>query len=127
MFHCHNLMHEDRDMLRAFSVVDTNLGVAGRRSTADRFQVNGFSNTVYTDYKYADPEGAITNAVPELSAPALGTSLLQDWLDKNIYRIFYPTSDDKDLYAGFTNPWESSWCPVASPPSPSPPSPPPPV
>ena len=31
-------------------------------------------------------------------------------VNANFYRIFYPTKDNKQLYEGYGNPWESGWC-----------------
>jgi hypothetical protein len=52
MFHCHNLVHEDNDMMRAFSVVDLAQAPADTRASAQRFIVNPLYTLVYGNYKY---------------------------------------------------------------------------
>lgn len=109
MFHCHNLRHEDNDMMRAYRVIDTNMGVASG-NTNDQFVTNELSKVIYSNYKYADPMLGETAASPTASRPAFDQMYVQQTLDANLYRIFYPLPADEALQ-GFINPWKAPWCP----------------
>ena len=111
MFHCHNLIHEDDDMLRAFSVVDLAQARADTRASAQRFIVNPLYNIVYGNYKYADPMFADTAAKPSAQVQSLATRA-QSALSANLYRIMFPLPADKAAYAPTENPWEVSVCPA---------------
>jgi hypothetical protein len=56
MFHCHNLVHEDDDMLRAFTAVGPQ-GSVGLRMNADpQFKaVTGANNYIYNNWGYNNP------------------------------------------------------------------------
>ncbi|CAF1407708.1 unnamed protein product [Rotaria sordida] len=109
MFHCHNLIHEDDDMMRAMRIIDSQNGLTA--STAQPFILNGFANIVYSNWKYNNPMLTETSAKPTNQMPTFNTVYIQDMLCKNIYRIFYPNSTDEALN-GFPNPWRSTWCPT---------------
>jgi hypothetical protein len=111
MFHCHNLVHEDNDMMRAFRIANTTAGRIDRRSTADRFVRNPLYGVVYGNFKYSDPMLADAKAQPTAAMPTLAAKLTSA-LSSNLYRIFYPTLADKTAYSGFSNPWGVQVCPV---------------
>lgn len=108
MFHCHNLRHEDDDMMRAYRVTDTNMGLASG-NTNDQFVLNKLNNVIYSNYKYADPMLGETAASPTASRPAFDQTYVEQTLDANLYRIFYPLPEDEALQ-GFINPWKAPWC-----------------
>ena len=108
MFHCHNLIHEDNDMLRAFHMVN---GEEGKNAvTANKFIVNPLYNIVYGNYKYADPMLGETAAKPTSSVAALDAAFVTETLNKNLYRIFYPLPEDITLMGSAVNPWQSKVC-----------------
>jgi FtsP/CotA-like multicopper oxidase with cupredoxin domain len=108
MFHCHNLRHEDNDMMRAYRVIDTNASLASG-NTNDQFVLNELSNIIYSNYKYADPMLGETAASPTASRPAFDQAYIEKTLESNLYRIFYPLPED-DALQGFINPWKAPWC-----------------
>lgn len=111
MFHCHNLIHEDRDMMRAMKVIDTNLGKTA--STASRpFIINRLYGLVYGNFKYADPMLGETSAKPSSQVRTLTAQYVTQTLGKNLYRIFYPLPSDITYMRGVTNPWQAQWCPL---------------
>jgi FtsP/CotA-like multicopper oxidase with cupredoxin domain len=107
MFHCHNLIHEDDDMMRAMRVIDN--GMTSRTNTGNQFMV--INNIVYSNYRYYDPMLTETSAKPSNEWP----SVIEDAsnkLNENVYRIFYPKADDKQLQ-NVVNPWKVTWaCPA---------------
>ncbi|CAF1584563.1 unnamed protein product [Rotaria sp. Silwood1] len=107
MFHCHNLIHEDDDMMRAMRIIDSQNGLTA--STAEPFIINGFANIIYSNWKYSDPMLTETAAKPTNKMPLLNSTYMQNMLNINVYRIFYPVPSDANLN-GFTNPWKSAWC-----------------
>lgn len=111
MFHCHNLIHEDNDMMRAMKVINTNLGKTA--STASRpFVINRLYGLVYNNFKYADPMLGETSAKPSSQVRTLTQAYVNQTLGKNLYRIFYPLPSDLVYMRGVTNPWQSAWCPL---------------
>ena len=130
MFHCHNLIHEDDDMLRAFTIVDTSAG-AFNQDTAKPFVSNPMNGIIYSKYDYSDPMFGDVCAKPTDTLPTFDAKRAQTVLDLNLYRIFYPTPDDIAMYPTATNvkgigditgiasvaaanvtyynPWESEW------------------
>lgn len=110
MFHCHNLIHEDNDMMRAFKVIDSNKGI--NALTAQPFIINPLNNLVYNNWKYADPLLGETNAKRSNLMPVFNQKHFNNTLNKNLYRIFYPLPSDIPLMKGAVNPWQSRWCPV---------------
>lgn len=111
MFHCHNLMHEDRDMMRAMSMVDSATTTKNPLS-AQPFIINRLYGLVYNNWKYADPMLGETAAKPSAQARTLTTAYVNQTLYKNLYRIFYPTPSDIVYMRGARNPWQSAWCPL---------------
>ena len=110
MFHCHNLIHEDNDMMRAYSVVNA----TNSKKTATAEQFVPINDILYSNWKYANPEDELYAAKPTDLWPDLDpeiTSYVRDRLDENIYRIFYPLSDDIDEWKSdkIYNPWVSNW------------------
>jgi len=114
MFHCHNLIHEDNDMMRAMSIVDTTIGKTSV-TTIDKsspFIINRLYNLVYNNYKYADPMLGETAAKPSGLVRSMTPAYASQTLGKNLYRIFYPTPSDIVYMNGAQNPWQSQWCPL---------------
>ena len=109
MFHCHNLIHEDNDMMRAMRIINSENGL--NAPTAQPFILNGFSNIVYSNWKFNNPLLPETAPRPTNQLSPLNSAYIQKMLTANIYRIFYPIPSDATLN-GFTNPWRSTWCPV---------------
>jgi len=109
MFHCHNLIHEDNDMLRAFHMVDGNMGKTA--DTATQFIQNPLVNIIYSNYAYADPMYGETAAKPTVDKPVITKEFVRETLNKNLYRIFYPTAADYTLMNGAKDPWVAKVCP----------------
>ena len=109
MFHCHNLIHEDNDMMRAYSTINSTKGL--NRASADNspFITNPLYNIIYGNFKYQDPMLGETSAIPSGNAVPLLTKA-KSGLDLSLYRIFYPTPSDRTLMNGAINPWNSEWC-----------------
>ena len=110
MFHCHNLIHEDNDMMRAFRVTHSHMGP--NSVSANPFVLNPLNNIIYNNWKYADPMLGETNAKQSSLMPVFNQEYLTTTLNKNLYRIFYPLSSDVALMNGADNPWQSKWCPI---------------
>lgn len=107
MFHCHNLVHEDNDMLRAMRIVST--GMNSNQSSAQPYITNSLHNIIYNNWKYSDPMLGETAAISTKSASAHTQKLVNTNLEKNLYRIFYPLPADMPI-GGLENPWKSQWC-----------------
>ena len=108
MFHCHNLIHEDSDMMRAMRITgDTN---TKNYKSSEKFIFNPLHNIIYNNWNYPDPMYGNTSAKPQNLVIPFSTTYFQNTLDKNLYRIFYPLPNDIKLYSGFYNPWEAKWC-----------------
>jgi FtsP/CotA-like multicopper oxidase with cupredoxin domain len=110
MFHCHNLIHEDNDMMRAMRIINGDQGLNSQ--TAQQYIINPLVNIIYNNFKYADPMLGETAARRTITAPKHDLTLIQNMLNLNLYRIFYPTIQDKELTKNYINPWTSEWCPV---------------
>ena len=111
MFHCHNLIHEDNDMMRAMHVMDSTMTTKNPDS-AKPFLINRLNNLVYNNWKYEDPMLGETAAKPSALTRTLTTAYVNQMLSKNLYRIFYPTPSDIVFMNGAKNPWQSAWCPL---------------
>lgn len=111
MFHCHNVVHEDFDMMRAFQVIDSNLTTKNPLS-AQPFLINRLYNLVYNNWKYSDPLLGETAARPSSQVRTLTISYVNQTLFKNLYRIFYPRPSDIVFMRGANNPWQATWCPI---------------
>lgn len=111
MFHCHNLIHEDNDMMRAMSIVDSATTTKNPLS-ARPFLINRLYGLVYNNWKYADPMLGETAAKPSAKARTMTTAYVSQMLSKNLYRIFYPRPSDIVYMRGARNPWQSAWCPI---------------
>jgi len=111
MFHCHNLIHEDNDMMRAMKVIDSSAGKTA--DTAAPFIINRLYGLVYNNYKYADPMLGETAAKPSGQVRTLTPSYVNQTLYKNLYRIFYPLPSDIVFMKGAFNPWQVKWCPLS--------------
>ena len=109
MFHCHNLIHEDNDMMRAMRIIDSQNGL--NAPTAQPFIVNGFANIVYSNWRFNNPLLPETAPRPTNKWALLDSAYVQNMLKANVYRIFYPIPSDAALN-GFTNPWRAAWCPA---------------
>ena len=110
MFHCHNLIHEDNDMLRAFSTVNSTKGV--NAASDQPFVVNKLNGIIYNNWKYSDPMLGDTAAKQFKNAAKFDKILFNKTLGLNLYRIFYPLAEDIKLMGGVFNPWQSQWCPI---------------
>jgi FtsP/CotA-like multicopper oxidase with cupredoxin domain len=110
MFHCHNLVHEDNDMMRAMKVVDSSLGKNAQ--SAEPFIINRLYGLVYNNWKYSDPMLGETAARPSALVRTLTPSYVNQTLYKNLYRIFYPLPSDIVFMRGARNPWQVQWCPI---------------
>ena len=108
MFHCHNLIHEDDDMMRAFRIVNGENGKTA--STAEPFIRNRLRNIIYSNWKYTDPLLTETAPKPTARMPVLNPGYIKNMLETNVYRIFYSSSLDDTTLDGFMNPWKSTWC-----------------
>lgn len=111
MFHCHNLIHEDNDMMRAMSIINP-ANTTKNPLTAQKFIVNRLHNLIYNNWIYADPMLGNTSAKPSSQVRTLTTAYINQTLNKNLYRIFYPTPSDIVYMKGVNNPWQSRWCPL---------------
>ena len=109
LFHCHNLIHEDNDMLRAYRV--TNVTGSLNAPTASKFVANPLIGIIYSNYKYSDPMLNDTAAKSTPKMPSLA-SQMGPYLNGNVYRIFYPNKADERDYGTYYNPWKSTWCPI---------------
>ena len=110
MFHCHNLIHEDNDMMRAMRIMDK--GMNSNQQSAQQYILNPLHKIIYNNWKYSDPMLGETAAKQSNSVLPVTSTLAKNTLDKNLYRIFYPSKEDEQLQEGYTNPWKSQWCPV---------------
>ena len=110
MFHCHNLIHEDNDMLRAWHMVNGEEGKTAETSAP--YVANPLIGIIYSNYKYADPMLGETAAKPSNQVAPLTAQFVRQTLDKDLYRIFYPTVSDEEMYKGFHNPWKAPVCPI---------------
>ena len=110
MFHCHNLKHEDNDMMRAFQVTDS---AGGKNAlSSEPFIINPLNNIIYNNWVYADPVLGETNAKKSELMPIFNQIHFNKTISKNLYRIFYPVESDFVLMKNATNPWQSKWCPI---------------
>jgi FtsP/CotA-like multicopper oxidase with cupredoxin domain len=111
MFHCHNLIHEDNDMMTAMRIMNSTQTTKNPTS-AQPFIINRLYNLVYNNFKYEDPMLGETSAKPSSLVRTMTNSYVAQTLGKNLYRIFYPTPSDITFMRGARNPWQSQWCPV---------------
>jgi FtsP/CotA-like multicopper oxidase with cupredoxin domain len=111
MFHCHNLIHEDNDMMRAMRMIDPSL-TTKNPLTAKPFIINRLHNLIYNNWIYEDPMLGETAAKPSSQARTMTSSYVSQVLSKNLYRIFYPLPSDIVYMNGVKNPWQSQWCPI---------------
>ena len=107
MFHCHNLIHEDNDMLRAMRI--TGMGMNSNQKTAQPYLINPLHKIIYNNWQYTDPMLGETAAKPTVNVDSHTQTFINGSLTKNLYRIFYPLPSDRPL-GGFDNPWKSEWC-----------------
>lgn len=107
MFHCHNLIHEDNDMMRAMRIKGEN----GKNAiSSKKYILNPLHNIIYNNWKYADPMLGETAAKKSNLVPIFNTNYLNETLYKNLYRIFYPLPQDITDYGSYYNPWQAKWC-----------------
>ncbi|KAG2440741.1 hypothetical protein HXX76_003598 [Chlamydomonas incerta] len=124
MFHCHNLMHEDFEMMRSFRVVPT----PGSRTAATALPMQSDPTIVqslnvvydlYNDPAYA-PASARPSAglTPLRAASAATTAALSFPTDNGLYRIYYPNGSpnvNQLLANPAINPWRVNICQPQSP------------
>ena len=108
MFHCHNLIHEDDDMMRAMRIINGDKGK--NKDSAQPYIVNPLNNIIYNNWKYSDPMLSDTAAKKSNLVSVFNTEYLNETLSKNLYRIFYPLPSDLELTKNYINPWQSRWC-----------------
>ena len=107
MFHCHNLIHEDNDMMRAMRITGSN----GKNSiTSEKYILNPLHNIIYNNWKYSDPMFGETAAKKSNLVSIFDINYLNQTLNKNLYRIFYPLPQDITDYGSYYNPWQAKWC-----------------
>jgi hypothetical protein len=108
MFHCHNLIHEDNDMMRAMRII----GGSGTKNaiSASQYIRNPLYNIIYNNWQYADPMLGETAAKRSSLVDAHDLNLVNKTLYKNLHRIFYPTLSDISQYKNSSNPWQVRWC-----------------
>jgi hypothetical protein len=95
-------------MMRSFSVIDTSKGLA--KTARPPFTTNPLIGIIYNNFEYANPLLGETNAKKSELWPELTQNFSDSVLNKNLYRIFYPTQDDMKLQEGFSNPWQVRFC-----------------
>lgn len=105
MFHCHNYVHEDDDMMSSLTVLEYELG----RNVGTQFpsapELFNATSIVYDDFNYKDPRNPATVPRPVGTFPTFNETYLQFILDLNIYRIFFPSPTDPEVLLGAQNPW----------------------
>lgn len=107
MFHCHNLIHEDNDMMRAMRIK----GIDGKNNaTAEQYLLNPLHNIIYNNWIYTDPMLGDTAAKPSNLVNKFDNTYFNTILNKNLYRIFYPLPSDIQSYGNYYNPWKANWC-----------------
>jgi len=110
MFHCHNLIHEDNDMMRAMRIIN---GKDGKNAiSAQQYIINPLANIIYNNFRYANPMLGETASKPTTRVARHTVNHINNILKLNLYRIFYPLPADIILTKNYTNPWTSKWCPV---------------
>ena len=109
MFHCHNLIHEDRDMMRSMHIMNSN-ETTNNPLSARPFVINRLYNLVYNNWKYDDPMLGETGPKPSNLVRTFSLQYVNQTLYKNLYRIFYPRPSDIVYMRGAKNPWQSQWC-----------------
>ncbi len=97
-------------MMRSFSVVNNTDGLTN--NIQPPYTTNPLIGIIYNNFQYSNPLLGETNAKRSSLWPALTTTYSSQVLQKNLYRIFYPTTKDISLYNGLTNPWQVKFCSV---------------
>ncbi|KAG2440722.1 hypothetical protein HXX76_003579 [Chlamydomonas incerta] len=123
MFHCHNLMHEDFEMMRSFHVMPTNgsrtAGTAlPMQSDPTIVQTLNYVYDLYDDPVYPAAYARPSAGLSTLKSPSASTAAsLKMPIQRAIYRIYYPygstniTSSAGALLANATvNPWVVPIC-----------------
>eukprot|EP00198_Chlamydomonas_reinhardtii_P001276 XP_001690611.1 predicted protein [Chlamydomonas reinhardtii] len=118
MFHCHNLMHEDFEMMRSFHVMPT----PGSRTASTALPMQSDPTIVttlnyvydlYDDPVYPAAGPKPTSTLTPLRTPSASTTAaLSMPIDRAIHRIYYPYGSTNITSAGaaklanpVTNPW----------------------
>ena len=107
MFHCHNLRHEDNEMMRSYDNAvrnDTVRLASAAFATAQQYP-SGLG-VLYDDYK--NPLYGNAAAKPTGAWPALSLSYLRTVTSAAVYRIFYPSKgmpQASELCNATVNPW----------------------
>lgn len=86
MFHCHNTVHEDHDMMRAFAVIDAQNGLTFRQTPPLNFTLLAGTPVEAED---ANPLSRRTTYAAG-AAPPLDDAYLLDLLRRRLYSIFFP-------------------------------------
>jgi hypothetical protein len=95
-------------MMRSFSVIDTSKGLT--KNARSPYTTNPLIGIIYNNFEYANPLLGETNAKKSELWPALTQTFSTSVLNKNLYRIFYPTKADLQLQEGYSNPWQVKYC-----------------
>ncbi|KAG2441995.1 hypothetical protein HYH02_009787 [Chlamydomonas schloesseri] len=119
MFHCHNLMHEDFEMMRSFSVVPT----PGSRTAATALPLQAQPTIVqnlnvvydlYDDPLYPPAAARPSAGLTPLRVPgAATTAALSFPITNALYRIYYPNGSPNVsplLADPALNPWIVKIC-----------------
>lgn len=97
MFHCHNLIHEDSDMMRAFNITDQNVKVLNK---------DYLTTTKQLEYVGAFNDAMGEHPQPISTMPLLNMSYLKKVSDQRYYRVFYPDCNrTSDVKFCKDNPW----------------------
>jgi FtsP/CotA-like multicopper oxidase with cupredoxin domain len=88
MMHCHNVVHEDHDMLRAFLVVNATKGLTFSDTPEFQHELLAASSGQPEQYR-ADSQSTTYDAA-HLAEYPLGADYLKKCIQKNYYQIFYP-------------------------------------
>ena len=109
--HCHNLRHEDNDMLRTYiTITNTATDPGGPNSGNDDVAFTEVNGIIYDNYQFASPFSV--GPIPTAEHPT-PRERATEFLNANFYRIFYPLPDDVEAVRN--NPWlaiDASNCPA---------------
>ena len=110
MLHCHNSVHEDRDMMRAFIIRNATTGLMSMTAypKANLMQNQGAVFGVGIAGGNVTSRYAVSTASLNAQTPA---AILSRYLNSNIYDVMYPTGANSAALKNYTdNPWLSTKC-----------------
>ncbi|KAL3786910.1 hypothetical protein ACHAW5_011289 [Stephanodiscus triporus] len=82
----------------------------GGEPSAAQYVANPLVKIIYNNFAYSDPMLNDTAAKQSDQVPSHSFELVNSTLYRNLYRIYYPTEDDKQQYGEYYNPWMEKWC-----------------